>query len=688
MISRIRRSWSVAVPATLVFGLLTSSIGQAWAEKRSSHAVQQDSRAIALADYLKAPRGERYDALVPDTLDLAERCRLAVRGIVWSVSDTGYDHEPYSAVCYDSRPAYATFGNGIGLTSSPKYAEALPMLRIASGSEESLDVESGFMRCYLARVSPDDGLHYSTRITPFSRKDRPWHNDAYPIPPGGKRVKDEDMMDVYLNSRHIMALMAWYERSGNKEWLPLIEKAVRGMEKAAIVKGDYAYYPDGGIGMPFSRPRSGWAKTEEARGEAEGGEGSMFMYHGGQIRAFARYYELTGDKNALEMARKLSRYVLKARFWGAPPSDVSPNDHEKSVFDALETVDSTGRANGCWHGHSHGRASVLRGLLELAEADNDKRLMEFVKNSYEFTVWSMSTRRDEGRDEFLSPGFELNPRVLGTARVGVFGETCMIADMTALAIRLTDDGMGDYWDDVDRWVRNHLVERQLVDLDLMKRISESRPPIAPDNDPQVTQDNVLRNSLGLFVVFSYANSANNLTSKDSLNTLVCCSCNGSQALYYAWESTVRKKGDWVEVNLLLNRASPWLDVDSYLPYEGKVVLKNKTAKNARVRLSEWMKLCPLTAKINDRAVSVTRRGDYVEFTGLKPKDVVTIEFPMIQTVEQMGKFKCTFRGGTLCKIEPEADPDHYPIYRRDKYLQNQAPMMRVRRYVAPEPLGW
>ena len=27
-------------------------------------------------------------------------------------------------------------------------------------------------------------------------------------------------------------------------------------------------------------------------------------------------------------------------------------------------------------------------------------------------------------------------------------------------------------------------------------------------------------------------------------------------------------------NLLLNRASPWMDIDSYIPYEGKVVLKN------------------------------------------------------------------------------------------------------------------
>ena len=43
-----------------------------------------------------------------------------------------------------------------------------------------------------------------------------------------------------------------------------------------------------------------------------------------------------------------------------------------------------------------------------------------------------------------------------------------------------------------------------------------------------------------------------------------------------------------QVNLLLNRASPWLDVDSCLPYEGKVVIRNKTAKRLYVRIPLWV----------------------------------------------------------------------------------------------------
>jgi hypothetical protein len=62
----------------------------------------------------------------------------------------------------------------------------------------------------------------------------------------------------------------------------------------------------------------------------------------------------------------------------------------------------------------------------------------------------------------------------------------------------------------------------------------------------------------------------------------CCTANCSDALYYVWESITRRRDGVATVNLLLNRASTWLDIDSYLPYEGKVVLRNKAAQSVLV----------------------------------------------------------------------------------------------------------
>ena len=61
---------------------------------------------------------------------------------------------------------------------------------------------------------------------------------------------------------------------------------------------------------------------------------------------------------------------------------------------------------------------------------------------------------------------------------------------------------------------------------------------------------------------------------------MCCNANAPVGLYEAWNSIVEYNQGLVQVNLLLNRASPWVDIDSYLPYEGKVGFKIKTAKKA------------------------------------------------------------------------------------------------------------
>jgi hypothetical protein len=43
------------------------------------------------------------------------------------------------------------------------------------------------------------------------------------------------------------------------------------------------------------------------------------------------------------------------------------------------------------------------------------------------------------------------------------------------------------------------------------------------------------------------------------------------------------------VNLLLNRASAWADLDSYIPYEGRVDVRVKRDCELAVRIPEWVK---------------------------------------------------------------------------------------------------
>ena len=278
--------------------------------------------------------------------------------------------------------------------------------------------------------------------------------------------------------------------------------------------------------------------------------------------------------------------------------------------------------------------------------------------------------------------------------------------LTALGIRLSEAGIGDYWDDVDQLRRNQLIEGQLARADLLEKIPEfgSERPSGSDwyinnrgfnrrkiyPGEEVTE-NVTQRTLGNYAAYDAPTCLPNAW------IMQCCTGNGTQGLYYAWEGIVRCTDGHAQVNLLLNRASQWLDVDSYVPYEGKVVIRNKTASHIAVRVPSWIPATSVRTRVNDEDRRVWWTGRYLQFEGLVPADAITLDFPVIETTQQYVAlphsrreqvYTCTFRGNTLVDIAPrDKSPMNYPLYLRD-HLKGQevAPMRTMERYVAPKPL--
>jgi hypothetical protein len=282
------------------------------------------------------------------------------------------------------------------------------------------------------------------------------------------------------------------------------------------------------------------------------------------------------------------------------------------------------------------------------------------------------------------PG-DIYPEGFGRPRaIALKSETCGIADMIALAIRLSNAGVGDFWEDVDQYVRNQLVEQQLIGADLMRSASEASPQQAA-RDVVRTGEEVIETIVGAFSDWAGLTHAGEPAG--------CCTGNGSQALYYAWEGMVRCEGGCARVNLLLNRASPWLDVDSYLPYEGKVVLKNKTAGTICVRIPYWVEKAAVRPQVNDAATSPSWLNNYLIISCLSPGDVVTISFPMVEATERYRvgdtDYTCQLKGNTLIDISPRDDrPTVYPTYLRGHYRSGVAPSKAQVRYVSPIAIQW
>ena len=609
--------------------------------------------------------GERYQATIPDTLDLADRTELALNGLGGSL-DPELDYELYFWIRYTAQPAYM-YHWGFDPGNEPKFAESFPLMRTACGSDRYLEAEHRLMEVLVGRLSPEDGLYYASH----SDK-RPWHTLGHV----GYEQSTEDLANVSANGRMLRAMVTWRERGGDSAWDDRIRALVGGLDQIAIHKDDYAYYPDGGYGEAFNYPKSGWRHTDEPLDEHEGGEGAVTAYHGHQVQGLARWYAESGDVRALELARKLTHFIMKPRFWQGDPEPVLVAGGEQGHFDS----------------HFHARAIPLRGILEYAIATNDDRIVEFVRRSYEY-----------GR-MFAIPRIGWAPTGGPKHFDGDVGgcEGCYLGDWVALGIRLSDAGVGDYWDDVDCVARNHLVEAQFTDAKLLERVSEASPPrqyVSSSFEPiypgQEVRENVIRRTLGTFAGWA------GVTSVVRPYVMQCCTGNGTQGLYYAWEGIVRcADGRNAQVNLLLNRASPWLDVDSHLPYEGRVVIRNKTAERASVRISSWIDRRQLRAAVNGHPRQPFWVGNYAVFDALKPTDEITLQFPVVEeTVSYTALarawrletvYTCTFRGNTLVDISPREDAaDSYPLYRRDHLKQaGPAPMKTVTRFAAQPMVRW
>ena len=600
--------------------------------------------------------GRRYEATVPDTLDLVERAAMAIRGLGGGI-DPDLDYQHWFRIDYSCNPPYMQH-HAADPTTDTILAEAFPLLRLMSGSTEGTDETTGLMRHLLRDTSPEDGLYYN-----IYRPNRPWHS-AYGHE--GRPVIKEDFAVTAGQAYLMQAMLLWRALDGDPAWDHRIRKMVDGLTKTAVYRDDYAYYPDGGFAEVCGYPRSGWVHTDEPQSEYDCAEGSITCYYGDLMRVLPRWYQVSGDERALDLAGRLARFTMKPRFWGGNP----------------EPVMVAGNELGHFNHHAFARVLTLHGMLEYAIAANDARVLEFVQRGYEFAL-------------------TLGLSKLGwvTAPSGGLNEGCTIFSLVRYGIRLSDAGVGDYWDVVDAIVRNHLAEQQLLRADLLEKVVEASP-VRKDLNQGECSENVIQRTLGMH---------GSCATPDGLPKpwiMQCCSGNTPKALYYAWEGAVRQDGGTVTINLLLNRASPWVDVDSYLPYQGKAVVHVKDAERVAIRMASWIPRRRLETRVNGEPREGVRMGNYLVLDGLKPQDEITLDFPIREwtatytanahrpgssrSKTRETKYKCTFRGSTLVDISPrDNDPTTYPFYLRDHMRQDAVPMKSVTRFVPERSiLNW
>ena len=629
---------------------------------------------------------ESYGIDVPDTLDLADRCRLALQGVA-NTSDPEDDGLFWFELHWNVNPPYLMH-SGCDIECGFKTLDNYFQLRHAAGCEDYRAREEQLLSFLLSCVE-DDGLFWARSVPK-----RPWHMDGYsPHSDYANRPVD---LAIPSSTGGLMAVLAARnavpEEKGRYD--ELLRRMVRGLDAAAVKRDDYAYFPDCKAGHPFCMPRGGWPGTREPSDEHESGEGTVVAYFGYPLQGLCRWAAQSGDEQALNLAGRFARFGMKKKFWG------HPGDPDRMAGWEQGHVDS----------HFHARAIFLHGLLDYGLLAGERHAVDFVRSSYEhMRCWGI------GRIGFI-------PTWVNGKRISM--ETCFLGDLVALAVKMSLAGVGDYWEDADRVIRNHLVEAQITDRSVLERIQErtpreqegtaeastvedddtvpvtSRPTSLAGEPPrsalagahQVCTDNVLDRCVGTFLSYLLPASALNW------RTMSCCNANGCRGLYYAWEAITRRSGEDGQVNLLLNRASPWLDVNSYLPCEGRVEIRNKTCRRISVRVPSWVRANEVQLRVNDADRPVRMVGRYLAVDEVKGQDVIRIDFPIgteafqrtahAKTADET-LYTITARGNTILDIRPrDENPLHYPLYRRCEPSRTAKLRRQVDRRVSEHVPTW
>ncbi len=214
---------------------------------------------------VKPVQGKTYGDMVPDTTDIAKMSKLAIN-VLTCDTNRQQDYEQYFSV-YMGNPL--RMAHNFSDWCTPKYMEALPLLRIVTGSTFMTQVDQTWQDVILKSIGPDGLYYFPLQGKPWYGRELWWaHAIARPngalftiVKPDPKRLKEVDAYAKWAaNSlveesgikqfahpqavgRMIKVLDIYYQRDGNPLWKEMMWKMVARFDELAIKKGDYAYFP-------------------------------------------------------------------------------------------------------------------------------------------------------------------------------------------------------------------------------------------------------------------------------------------------------------------------------------------------------------------------------------------------------------------------------------------------------------
>lgn len=321
------------------------------------------------------------------------------------------------------------------------------------------------------------------------------------------------------------------------------------------------------------------------------------------------YYQVFGDPEALKFAKAYADGMIA----GVQPDGMRFGE------------------DGSFEGHSHVTMHSVWGVAHLGVVTGDKRYTDWAMRVFNFFLKARGT----GTGWFAAaPGHPGD-------------ETCCVADMMSAAVYIAQAGHPDFFDYVERYMRNRVSPSQFI---VTPAISAHYAELNKDVSPEKIAfglselDKYQGGFLGEMGLNGWENSLLNgyvYGGGPELSMIGCCQGSGMRAVYTTWNNTIAK---WpksaigpagIYVNMSFNRTSKWGEVFSFVPDSGRLTVMTAVKDKFFLRPPHWAPHDKLHAFINSKPVAVKWSGDYVAFDADAGQEL-TITYPVLGFQQEIG----------------------------------------------------
>ncbi|MDP7023779.1 MAG: hypothetical protein QGH42_06000 [Kiritimatiellia bacterium] len=513
-----------------------------------------------------------------------------------------------------------------------RWLYAISAAQAVSGSRDAERTRLAMIREIKRRMTGPYGMVYTSEITDnHARNPTERHSWLW----GDRAV----LQGLVLSYRHAT------DDAERDELRGLVDRMVDGLREFVVEADGCLFFPSPAPPISFQR-RADMIPPHDAAPQAWDAMYGMDVptdprvvpylreSTGGMVFPLVQWFELTGNRTALDLAAGLSNAM------------VMYHDVEGNFTNPIGVISNI-------HGVLNGVAGVLAANRHVPV----RRHVIWAK-----TIWEYFVARCSSSFGWVT---ECESMDYTKPRERLCAEGCATIDLVRTGVELAKAGFPESWDVVERFVRNYMTQAQIqhevapfetADLELNDHMRAG-----PDSEPGILRDSreVRRRCVGALVGWGAPNDVLDPQGRLAMCIQNCCGSHLPMGLLDVWENAVCRDGDEVRINLLIEHDGPDCVVNDLQPQEGRLDVHMKQRGALRVRIPDWVRDETLRIELDGRDIPVqfeARPSRYVCVEEVPEGAVVKIHYPLRwQTVtERLGGtlYTTSWKGDTVTQIDP------------------------------------